>query len=185
MQNIFSSPRNSRMEIGEVYFWTATIHQWKKLLKPDAYKELLTASFNYLHQKNLIKIYGFVFMPNHIHLIWELLSKNGKELPNASFLKFTAHEIKNDLENNHQKVLEQFYVNEKDRSYRIWQRDPMAVQLLSRPMLEQKLDYIHTNPLQPHWNLAKCPEEYYYSSASFYLNGNSKFPFLSHYLDRF
>jgi hypothetical protein len=29
----------------------------------------------------------------------------------------------------------------------------------------QKLDYIHNNPLQPKWQLAKAPEEYFYSSA--------------------
>ncbi len=52
-------------------------------------------------------------------------------------------------------------------------------------MLEQKLDYLHNNPLQNHWNLALTPEEYHYSSAGFYFNGNLRFPFLSHYRDRF
>jgi putative transposase len=89
------------------------------------------------------------------------------------------------LEKNHPNVLNHFYVNEKDRNYRIWQRDPLAVRILSREMLEQKLDYIHNNPLQPHWNLAKYPEDYYYSSAGFYLKGVINFPFLSHYMDRF
>ena len=185
MQNIFSATRNSGMAIGEVYFWTATIHEWKKLLKPDKYKEILIGSLNYLHQKNLIKVYGFTIMPNHLHMIWELLGKNGNELPNASFTKFTSHEIKIDLENNHPNVLEHFYVNEKDRDHRIWQRDPLAVPLTNRMMVEQKLDYIHNNPLQSHWNLAKYPEDYYYSSAGFYLKGEKNFPFLSHYLDRF
>jgi putative transposase len=180
MQDFFSNPRNSRMEIGEVYFWTATIYEWKKLLKPDAYKEIIINSLNHLYQNNLIKVYGLTIMPNHMHMIWELLKKNGKELP-----KYTSHEILVDLKKKHQNVLEHFYVNEKDRSYRIWQRDPLAVKILSREMVEQKLDYLHNNPLQPHWNLVSSPEDYYYSSAGFYLNGNNNFPFLSHYWDRF
>ena len=40
-----------------------------------------------------IKVYAFVIMPNHIHLIWKLLEPNGRESPKASFLKYTAHEF--------------------------------------------------------------------------------------------
>ncbi len=185
MQNIFSPSRNSRMETGEVYFWTATIHQWKHLLKPEEYKKIITDSLTFLHQKNLIKVYGFIIMPNHIHLIWELLAMNGRELPNASFTKFTAHSLEKHLQDNHKNVLEHFYVGEKDRRYRIWQRDSLAIKILSRKMLEQKLDYLHQNPLQAHWNLAQAPEEYRYSSAGYYYKQDSYFSFISHYVDRF
>ena len=150
MGNIFLSPRNSKMEIGEVYFWTATIHEWRNLLNTGAYKKIITDSLTHLHQKRLIDVYGFTIMPNHIHMIWELLGKNRKELPNASFTKFTSHEIKKDIENNYPTLMEHYYVNEKDRSYRIWQRDPLALKITSREMLKQKLEYIHTNPLQSH-----------------------------------
>jgi hypothetical protein len=34
--------------------------------------------------------------------------------------------------------------------------------------MEQKLEYIHTNPLQAHWNLVTKPEDWIHSSASFY-----------------
>ena len=30
--------RNSRMSLGEVYFWTSTIKDWKHLLDQDKYK---------------------------------------------------------------------------------------------------------------------------------------------------
>ena len=32
----------------------------------------------------------YVLMPNHIHLLWERLKMNGKELPKSSFEKYTA-----------------------------------------------------------------------------------------------
>jgi REP element-mobilizing transposase RayT len=32
-------------------------------------------------------------MPNHVHLVWQQLQKNGKETPQGSFLKYTAHEF--------------------------------------------------------------------------------------------
>lgn len=50
-------------------------------------------------------------------------------------------------------------------------------------MLEQKLDYIHLNPLQAHWNLTDDPNSYYFSSCSFYEQEDKKFDWLTHYMD--
>jgi hypothetical protein len=55
----------------------------------------------------------------------------------------------------------------------------------SKKKFEQKLDYIHNNPLQEKWNLAKSPEEYKWSSASFYHTGIDPFGILTHYMERF
>ena len=177
--------RNSRMEIGEVYFWTSTIHQWKHLLKPNKYKQFIIDSLINLISKRKIKVYGHVIMPNHIHLLWEMLELNGKEMPHASFQKFTAHEFQKDLKEKHPEVLKKFLVEEKERKYRFWQRDPLAVIVTDRKMAEQKLDYIHLNPLQTHWNLTERPEEYQFSSAQFYETGKDDFGFLTHYKERF
>jgi len=34
-----------------------------------------------LMQHELVYIYGYVIMPNHIHVLWEQLKMNGKETP--------------------------------------------------------------------------------------------------------
>ena len=47
-----STYRNSRMQFGHVYFWTDTIKDWRKLLKPDKCKELITLQI----LKNLLVI---------------------------------------------------------------------------------------------------------------------------------
>ena len=48
-------------------------------------------SFQWLMQHELVYIYGYVIMPNHIHVLWEQLKMNGKEIPKESFEKFTGH----------------------------------------------------------------------------------------------
>ena len=63
----------------------------------------------------------------------------------------------------------------KERSYRIWQRDPLAILIDSIEKPERKLDYIHLNPLNERWNLADDPENYYWSSAKFYETGKNPF----------
>ncbi|MGK7391058.1 MAG: transposase [Candidatus Cyclobacteriaceae bacterium M2_1C_046] len=177
--------RKSTMELGEVYFWTSSIYQWDHLLKERSYKDLILQSLSFLVAKNKIAVYAFVIMPNHIHLIWELLTLNGKEKPNASFHKYTAHKFQEELKKYDNDLLKRFKVKEPERKYRFWNRDPLATLMYSKEIVEQKLDYIHLNPLQEHWNLVKSPEEYYFSSAAFYEADRNNFPFLTDYRERF
>jgi REP element-mobilizing transposase RayT len=76
--------RKSYMEMGEIYFWTTTINQWQKLLWPDAYKDIVIQSLDFLCDAGKIDVFGFVIMPNHLHLIWRALEMNGKETPQGS-----------------------------------------------------------------------------------------------------
>lgn len=181
----FKGYRNSYTELNETYFWTITIRNWIPLLQDDCHKQIIIDSLKWLHERALIKIYGFVIMPNHIHMIWTQLKMNGKEFPKNSFEKFTAHEFAKRLEKENRDILQRFIVDAEDRSYNFWKRDPLAIKLLSREMCEQKLEYIHLNPLQEKWNLSKKPELYKYSSAKFYEEQVDEFGFLSHYMDVF
>jgi putative transposase len=184
-ENLLSQKRKSEMEIGEPYFWTNTIYAWKHLLKEDSIKNIIVASLQYLSDKKLIEVYGFVIMPNHLHLIWQLNKMNGKEKPNGSFQKFTAHSIESKAKDLSGYDFESHKVDEYDRRYRIWERDPLATLLYSNEIAEQKLNYIHSNPIQEHWSLAARPEDYKYSSARFYETGKKDWPFLIHYKERF
>jgi hypothetical protein len=44
-------------------------------------------------------------------------------------------------------------------------------------------NYIHQNPIQEKWNLIDLPENYGYSSASFYIENKKSWSFLTHYYD--
>ena len=173
------------MNLNEVYFYTASILQWKHLLKPDKYKQVILDSLVHLVREKKMVVYGFVIMPNHIHIILEMIAMNGKELPHESFMKFTGHQFLKDLQTNHPAVLAYFLVNQKHRTHQFWQRDALPVWLYTQKACEQKLDYIHLNPLQEHWNLASRPEDYPWSSAAFYELGEDRFAFLTHYKERF
>jgi putative transposase len=173
------------MELNEVYFWTNTVKDWKNLLTMDKYKIEIINQLRWLKERRKISVYGYVIMPNHMHILWEMLEMNGKEMPYASFNKWISSRFLKDLRANHPKVLPHFREDAKDRNHRFWQRDPLAVIMNNKKTFEQKLHYIHTNPLQEKWNLSQSPEQYRWSSASFYEKGNDEFQILTHYLDRF
>ena len=164
-------------------FFTATILEWKHLLKPDKYKDIVMQSLQFLVRDNRILLYGFVIMPNHIHLIWQMRENIRQADVQRDFLKYTAQQIKFDLQQNHPAVLEKFRVNVKDRQYQLWEHRPLSVPLWTRNVFEQKLDYIHQNPVQEKWRLSDLPENYFYSSARYYLLNQDDWGFISHHAE--
>ena len=78
-------------------------------------------------------------------------------------------------------LLQQFKSDKKDRSFQFWKRDPLAIPIDSEKIFYQKLDYIHLNPTTEKWQLAKLPEDYRWSSASFYENGIDEFGILKQF----
>jgi len=158
------------MEFPEHYpeFFTATILEWKFLLKPDKFKGIIVDSLSFLVKDGRTKIYGFVIMDNHIHIIWQPKADHTPEKIQHSFLKFTAQSILKDLRSNHPAVLAHFYVGATDRKYQIWERNPLGIEIRNNDTFNQKLDYMHHNPVRA--GLCQSAEEYRYSSASFYTN---------------
>ncbi|MFN3403496.1 MAG: transposase [Cytophagaceae bacterium] len=173
------------MEIGEIFFWTATINKWQKLLIDDKYKIVVIDSLNFLSEQGKIDVFAFVIMPNHIHLIWRTNELNGKETSQGSFLKYTAHMFKKILCSENISLLSQYKVDAINKKYEFWQRDPLAIHLYTREVAYQKLDYIHGNPLSDHWKLATDPASYKYSSAKFYQEGIKEYDFLKDLREEF
>ncbi len=78
----------------------------------------------------------------------------------GAFFSFRAHELKRHLKKSNPIQMEKHLVNKSDRKYQFWERSPMFKECWSKKFFQQKLNYIHFNPCQPHWNLAASPEEY-------------------------
>ena len=98
-------------------FYTATILEWKPLLKENKYKDIIIESLRFLVNEKRINLYAFVIMSNHIHLIWQPLNEFTPDNIQHSLMSFTAHQFKNDLVVTHPLVLSHFKVDAKDRDY--------------------------------------------------------------------
>jgi len=62
--------RKSFQSFNEPYVWTSVIKHWKHLLKNDKMKMVIIKSFQWLKQNELVNIYGYVIMPNHLHYLF-------------------------------------------------------------------------------------------------------------------
>jgi REP element-mobilizing transposase RayT len=164
-------------------FITITNLNWLPVLENEHHKAILIEALQPRTLLEQVSIYAFVIMPNHFHAIWHLHDGINKSAFQRDLLKFTASRILKHMLKNKNPLIEQLRVNAADREYQVWERNSLSIDIHSRSLFQQKLEYIHHNPLQPKWNLASVPEEYYFSSASFYETGEDKFGFLKHYKD--
>ena len=162
-------------------FFTATIQEWRRLLEPDKYKDIIINSLKFLVEDKRIELHAFVIMSNHLHLIWRMQPLIHPQHVQRDFLKYTAQRIKADLQKNHPAVLNHFRSDADDRYFQFWKRRPLSIELRTHKIYIQKLDYIHWNPVRA--GICELPGEYKYSSALFYETGVDNWGFLTHHRD--
>jgi putative transposase len=86
-----------------------------------------------------------------------------------------------DLQDHHPLVLDQFRVERNDRKYQFFKQRPLSIPLFTEKVVWQKMEYVHNNPVQEKWRLVDRAEDYVFSSASLYANGDRQWPFLRHF----
>ncbi len=150
------------------YFMTCTIVGWLPVFtRPDAV-QILFDSWRFLQQNREFKLYGYVVLENHLHLI-----ASAPELGNAmkSFKMHTATQIIALLERHSVALLlgqlRALKLRHKTRSeYQVWQEGSHPQQVSSSEMMLQKLEYMHNNPVKRGY--VDDPVHWRYSSARNY-----------------
>lgn len=156
------------IDIEYSYFVTSTIVNWIPVFNIQQNIEILIEALIYSQKNKEFKIYNYVIMPEHFHLICQ----SEKLVQTMQSIKsYTAKRIiKTYKELKGSEILEQFQINKKsykvDSKHQIWQEGFKPKAIISLEMLIQKSNYIHFNPVKR--GLAKEIEEYEYSSAQDY-----------------
>lgn len=154
------------------FFVTTSCNRRKPLLQLASAFSLIESSLTFVNEKYQAAILGHVLMPNHIQLIIYFRGKNKLSDYMRDFKKFTSTKIRQLIEETRNKeLLTSLRHEDQKRSFHVWQDRFDDVYLDSKSLLETKLDYIHLNPLQEHWNLVDRPKYYQFSSARYYETG--------------
>lgn len=141
------------------YFITLTVKNWYYLFdRYNRWSILAQSLFYCINNKNL-SLYGFVFMLNHIHLLF--ISPDAAGFI-RDFKRFTASEMKKNILNNEPQVLKLFM--DKEGIFTLWQKTNMPILIESEKVFLQKLEYIHNNPVRKSY--VERPEYWYWSSAN-------------------
>lgn len=79
-------------------FTSVSIYQRINLLHDNLFKEVLINSFEYLSAQQKIKVYGFVIMPNHFHVLWQLNSNYSRLSSQGAFFRHRSRQFLHYLE---------------------------------------------------------------------------------------
>ena len=157
-----------------LYFITASITEWKHLFIAHGYALIPLNSLSWMQQQQRILVFAYVIMPSHLHAILKPVTGTIAEIL-QQFGSFTSHEILKKLQEQSQNdLLNLFQQKKRDRRHRhsIWQ-DIQAKNIYSMDFLQQKIEYIHQNPVAKEWKLVKDRADHLYSSAGYYDYGRT------------
>ena len=164
------------------WFITFTCYQWLNLFDIAKAHNLVYNWFDYLKENRKGEVLAFVIMPNHVHAIIYLYDWNtdlNKLVGNGK--RFMAYDLVEKLKARGQiEILHQLQEGlteiekSKGQLHRVFEPSFDAKWLQSWHIFQQKLNYIHLNPVRGKWKLVETYTDYEHSSASFYELGISR-----------
>ncbi len=152
-----------------IHFVTCTVLHWIPIFTKIETKQIIIESLQHLQKSDNLKIYSYVILENHLHLI---VSSDNLNKSLQKFKSFTAKKILNFLiTKNVKTILQQleFYkkAHKREISYQFWEEGTKPKQIISDEMLNEKIEYVHCNPVKRGY--VANPEDWIYSSAGSYL----------------
>ena len=175
---MFTADKHSVRFTKELYFTTSTVVDWVDVFTRPRYKQIIIEALKYCQQSKGLEIYGWVLMPNHLHMIVGTGGRYGVSDILRDFKKFTSKKIVSELlldagESRREWMLERFRVAPDDdketMNWRFWQKGNYMETVATEDFFRQKLNYIHLNPVRAEFVVS--PDEYMYSLAVDYAGG--------------
>ena len=165
----------NKISEGYVYFLTMTIVNWIDVFTRPVYKHIIVDALKYNQENKGLVIYAWCLMSNHLHLIAEADEKHNMSDILRDFKKFTSKAIVKEIGENQEESRKKWMLSEFEfagryksniKNYIFWQDGNEAKEIHSNSFLEQKLEYIHENPVKA--EIVENDYEYLYSSAKNY-----------------
>jgi len=160
-------------EQDKLHFVTLQVVEWVDIFTRQKYRDIIIENLGYCQKNKGLEIFAWVIMSNHIHL---LIKSEKEELSNIlrDFKSYTSKKIINEIDSSSESrkdwMLKIFkdaaFMHKRNSDYQFWTHENHAEYIFSNKFIEQKLDYIHNNPVRS--GIVEKPKEYRYSSAKDY-----------------
>ena len=157
------------------HFITFAVVNWIDALSRPAYKNIIVESLRHCQKEKGLQLHAWIIMSNHVHLIAS--ATQGIALPDIirDLKKFTSKQIEEAIRSNAFESRKEWMLwmfkragakNSNNKNFQFWQQDNHPFELHGNDMLQQKLLYLHDNPVRA--GLVTEPWHYKYSSATDY-----------------
>jgi putative transposase len=137
--------------VDDIHFVTFKTYKNQSYFKDNKCCQLFLENLDKLRFKFNFKIFAFCIMPDHVHLlIYPRVAANSFAAQDQATNEFVATQKQNIsfLIKNIKGVSARKINKYLKRSGAFWQRDFYDFNIYSNKKFQEKLDYIHTNPLK-------------------------------------
>jgi REP element-mobilizing transposase RayT len=162
-----------------VHFVSFAVTGWVDVFTRKEYKDIVLHSLRFCQKEKGMVLYGWCIMSNHVHLILSARNNNLSDLL-RDFKKFTSKRLIAAIQNNRAESRREWMLqifksegekNSRNQDFQFWRQHNQPKECYSKSFTDQKLDYIHNNPVEA--GLVDKAEEYLYSSARDYHHGKN------------
>ncbi|MEP4091042.1 transposase [Reichenbachiella sp.] len=163
-----------------LYFVSFAVVHWIDLLVREEYKIVILDSLKYCQKKKGLEIYAWCLMTSHVHVI---IGSTTIKLADVlrDFKKHTSKALRHAIVTHPQESRKEWMIwmmeragrkNGNNVNWQLWQQHNHPIELSNNQMMEQRLDYIHHNPVIA--GFVNEPEHWRYSSAIDYAGGKGQ-----------
>src|ERR1700743_3217480 len=140
----------------ELYFVTLTVVDWIDVFTRRLYNDFIIENLIYCQQNKNLNIYAYVIMPNHIHIVANVTDGSLGDVL-GHFKTYTSKRLfemvrDNALESRRNWMIKAFEkagkFNNANERHQFWQNGNYPVVLFTPAAIDQKIDYIHENPVR-------------------------------------
>ena len=158
----------------KLYFVSFAVVYWIDLFIRDEYKKVVLDSWQYCMANKGMELYGWCIMTSHIHII---IGSHGDKLEKImqNMKRHTSEMLHKTIKNHKGEsrkewmlpLLEKFGTqNKNNKGFQFWQQHNKPIEIWSQEVFDQKLSYIHYNPVAS--GFVGQPEHWLFSSARNY-----------------
>lgn len=154
-----------------LYFVSFAVVNWIDVFTRPVYCDIVVDSLRWCKANIGMELFCWCIMPSHIHLIFRA-ADNKPEIILGRFKEFTAKQVVKAISENLQESRKEWLLwmfaraaskSSNVSKYQFWQHNNKPIELWSQPVIEQKANYIHNNPVVA--GFVTEPQHWRYSSA--------------------
>jgi putative transposase len=138
-----------------IYFVSFATVGWVDVFVREEYAITIVASLNFCISHKGLRVHCWCIMPSHIHLIISAENNNLSDVL-RDFKTFTSKALLEQIRENPQESRKEWMLGLMKKSdepeggkikRQFWQNHNQPIELWSNHVFEQKIHYIHTNPV--------------------------------------
>ena len=156
------------------YFISFSVVYWIDLFTRKEYCHLFIDSLKYCQKEKGLIVYAYIIMPSHVHMIIGTRDKPMQDIL-RDLKSFTSRRFKEEITVHNAESRKEWLLlmfkqagekNGNNNNWQLWQQNNHPIELWDNYMIDQKLDYLHNNPVEA--GIVAKPEDYLWSSAGDY-----------------